>query len=180
VVLGVGAGWLRDEFDVLGAPFAGRGARMDEAIEIIRRLGRDGEITWRGDHYAFPRVFGRPIPKAPVPIYIGGASEAAQRRAARIGDGYLSMLFTVDELIRQHAHIDELRAEAGRSDLPFEFIAVATDAHAPEDFARMAAGGIDTAMIHVFDDLPGGMVAPVSAKIDAVYRSAEALVRTFA
>ncbi len=176
-VLGVGAGWFREEFAVLGVPFETRGARMDEAIEIIRRFTRDGEVTWRGRHFDIPRVWAGPVPNAPTPIYIGGMSEAAMRRAARVGDGFLSMLFPCDDLIAQCARVNELRAAEGREGEAFEFIAVATDAQGPKDYLRMAAGGIDTAMIHVFDHLPGGVNAALEAKLESIEIQAERLVR---
>lgn len=88
--LGVGAGWLEEEFDALGVPFAGRGARTDEWIAAMRSLwSPDGPATFHGDHVTFDDAISLPHPPGgAVPITVGGHSPAAARRAGRLGDGY--------------------------------------------------------------------------------------------
>jgi probable F420-dependent oxidoreductase len=89
VELGVGVGWLAEEFDVLGVPFHERGRRTDEYIEILRTLWTGDVASHDGAFVAFDRVVSRPRPaQATVPIVIGGDSDAAARRAGRLGDGY--------------------------------------------------------------------------------------------
>src|SRR4051794_4172381 len=90
VELGVGVGWLEEEFNALGIPFAGRGKRTDEYIDVLRRLWREPETAYDGTFPPFAAVKSSPNPAtAPAPpIHIGGHTAAAARRAGRIGDGF--------------------------------------------------------------------------------------------
>jgi probable F420-dependent oxidoreductase len=89
LLLGVGVGWLEEEFDALGVPFAGRGKRLDEYVAAMRTLWADGEAEFSGEFTSFPPVVARPKPPSgSVPVVIGGHSEAAARRAGRLGDGF--------------------------------------------------------------------------------------------
>jgi len=88
VTLGVGIGWLREEFDALGVPWERRGARTEEYMEVMRRVWADDDVTFDGDFVSFRRASSNPKPVAgSVPIHVGGHSEAAARRAGRAGDG---------------------------------------------------------------------------------------------
>src|SRR5439155_1740265 len=84
VALGVGAGWMREEFEQLGQPFGDRGRRLDEMIEVVRALWRGGMVEHHGEHYDFHRLQMSPVPAAPVPIYCGGQSRRAIERASRL------------------------------------------------------------------------------------------------
>jgi len=89
ILLGVGAGWLQEEFAALGIPFAERGARMDEYISAMRELWSADKPTFKGRFVAFEGAYCRPQPvNKSVPIIVGGHSEAAARRAGRLGDGF--------------------------------------------------------------------------------------------
>jgi probable F420-dependent oxidoreductase len=89
VELGVGVGWLEEEFDALGISFADRGARTDDNIAVLRSLWSDGEASHESEFTTFSKAFSRPRPtQASIPITIGGHSKAAARRAGRIGDGF--------------------------------------------------------------------------------------------
>jgi len=90
MMLGVGSGWLKEEFDALGIDFATRGRRTDEAIQAMRALWRDHPSNFHGQIFNFGPVasFPKPIQKGGVPIHIGGHSAAAVRRAAAYGDGF--------------------------------------------------------------------------------------------
>ena len=88
VTLGVGIGWLREEFDALGVPWERRGARTEEYAEVMRRVWAEDDVTFDGEFVSFRRASSNPKPVAGrVPIHIGGHSEAAARRAGRMGDG---------------------------------------------------------------------------------------------
>jgi len=134
VGLGVGAGWMREEFEVLGREFRGRGKRLDEMIEVLRKVWAGGMVEHHGAHYDFPRLQMSPAPKAPVPILIGGMSEAAFRRAARLGDGWIGSGHTPDQVPTVMAHLNALRREAGRDQVPFDTILVLT---APADVDQL-------------------------------------------
>jgi probable F420-dependent oxidoreductase len=90
VELGIGVGWLREEFDALGVPFERRGARTDEYVDVMRRLWREPATAFTGEFTDFGELnsYPKPANATGVPIHIGGHSEAAARRAGRIGDGF--------------------------------------------------------------------------------------------
>jgi probable F420-dependent oxidoreductase len=89
VELGVGVGWMREEFDAIGVPFERRGARTDEYVDVMRRLWSESSTAYSGEFTNFAELNSYPKPAgARVPIHIGGHSEAAARRAGRIGDGF--------------------------------------------------------------------------------------------
>jgi probable F420-dependent oxidoreductase len=115
VELGVGVGWLEEEFDALGVPFDGRGARTDEYVDVLRRLWQERETTYAGEFMNFAplKSFPKPAQDGGPRIHIGGHSKAAARRAGRIGDGFFPGR-TGDELV---SLIDEMRkaaVDAGR------------------------------------------------------------------
>ena len=114
--LGVGVGWLQEEFDALGVPFERRGSRTDEYIDVLRRLWREPETAYDGTftRFAALRSFPKPASAGGPPIHIGGHTNAAARRAGRIGDGFFPGR-TGDELA---GLLDEMRkaaVEAGRA-----------------------------------------------------------------
>ncbi|MEZ4333157.1 MAG: LLM class F420-dependent oxidoreductase [Myxococcota bacterium] len=89
MILGIGIGWLEEEFKAVGVPFASRAERTDESIEALRGLWGPGESAHAGKHYAWGAVESNPKPvQAQLPIVIGGHTKGAARRAARLGDGF--------------------------------------------------------------------------------------------
>jgi probable F420-dependent oxidoreductase len=89
IVLGVGVGWMPEEFRALDAPFEARGPVTDEAIRALRRLWADSPVEFHGEHIRFDPLYCEPRPpKRHVPIVVGGHSKAAARRAGRLGDGF--------------------------------------------------------------------------------------------
>lgn len=100
VVLGVGIGWLREEFDALGVPFAGRGRRTEEYIDVMRKLWAADSVTHQGEFVRFARMNSNPKPaNGAVPVVVGGHSRAAAERAGRIGDGFAPLGGDIPELI---------------------------------------------------------------------------------
>jgi probable F420-dependent oxidoreductase len=106
VILGIGSGWLKEEFDALGLDFHQRGARTDEAVAAIRALWREDTASFRGKHFDFHdlKSFPKPVQSGGVPIHVGGHSPAAARRAGRMGDGFFPALGEADQLKRSGAH----------------------------------------------------------------------------
>ena len=94
LLLGIGSGWLAEEFQALGLDFHKRGAMTDEAIDAMRALWSDGAATFHGKHYNFDTVkmYPKPFNKSGIPIIIGGHSPAAAKRAGRYGDGFFPAL----------------------------------------------------------------------------------------
>jgi probable F420-dependent oxidoreductase len=87
--LGVGVGWLREEFDALGISFEDRGRRTDEYIAALRTLWTEKEASFSGEFTSFSRCISEPKPvRGTIPVHIGGHSEIAARRAGRLGDGF--------------------------------------------------------------------------------------------
>ena len=113
--LGIGSGWLREEFAALDAPFVGRTSRMEEALAVLRAAWRGGPFDFRGAHYDFASVQVSPHEVA-VPLVLGGNSEAALRRAALLGDGWFSSgIPTFDEARRLRDRLAQLSAPAARA-----------------------------------------------------------------
>ena len=122
VALGAGAGWMREEFEIMGASFTKRGRRFNEMIEIVRKAWTGEIVEHHGEFYDFPRLQVSPAPTAPVPILVGGISEPALRRAATLGDGWLGSGHTLEDATRLLGRLGELRKQAGRENEPFESI----------------------------------------------------------
>jgi probable F420-dependent oxidoreductase len=118
--LGIGVGWMREEFDALNIPFDGRGSRFEESIGLLRRLWTGEAVEHRGHHYGFEPLVVRPIPPAPIRLLVGGHSDLAIRRAARFGDGWMAAYPAMDELRFMLTKLDTERKDAGTSEQPFE------------------------------------------------------------
>ena len=89
IELGIGVGWLKEEFEAMGVPFEKRGKRSDEYIAVMRKLWAEDGASFKGEFVSFDEVSSNPKPvNRAVPIVIGGHSEAAARRAGRLGDGF--------------------------------------------------------------------------------------------
>lgn len=144
VRLGVGAGWCREEFDLLGQDFASRGRRTDEALALLDRLWTDDWVESDGPLYPTPRLTMRPRPPARVPILVGGMSEVGLRRAAR-HDGWIGDVCSTEDALGYAKRLRELRAELGRDGDPTVVVAL-NDALTPEDFDRAGAGGVTDVM----------------------------------
>jgi probable F420-dependent oxidoreductase len=116
VEFGIGASWLEEEWDVTGLDFATRGRRVDETIEICRRLWSEDIVEHHGEFFDFGPVMFNPKPvQQPQPhLVIGGDGAAAKRRAALVGDGWIPMNHSLDQLPAALAEINERRAAAGR------------------------------------------------------------------
>ena len=140
VDLGVGVGWMREEFDALGVPFERRGARTDEYVDVMRRLWRERSTAFSGEFTKFADLNSYPKPARPdgVPIHIGGHSEAAARRAGRIGDGFFPGRSEGNGLEALLATMRAAATEAGRD---------------PEGIEITSGGGLDLDSIKRAADL---------------------------
>jgi probable F420-dependent oxidoreductase len=120
--IGIGASWLEEEWIATGLDFKSRGRRLDEAIAVCTRLWTEPEVEHHGEFFDFPAVAfePKPIQKPWPPLLIGGESEAALRRAARIADGWIGMAHTIETAPKQLERLREVREEYGRVDAPFQ------------------------------------------------------------
>ena len=116
LILGIGLGWMREEYDILGSNWSDRGRRTEEYISVLRALWGQGPSSFAGPTVSFEDVHCSPTPASgQVPIVISGTSEVAARRAGRLGDGYFPMALTPERL-RELIGIAKTEAErAGRS-----------------------------------------------------------------
>jgi probable F420-dependent oxidoreductase len=115
LMLGLGIGWQKEEYAACGVPYKDRGARLEECIVAMRALWADRPATHHGRYWDFDRVHSRPGPtNGAIPIVLGGHSDAAVRRAGRIGDGWLPFTISAEEFAIQADLIRKVAAEAGR------------------------------------------------------------------
>ena len=114
-LFGIGASWLKEEWDVVGLDFATRGKRVDESLAICIKLWTDEIIEHHGKHFNFDQVAFEPKPftKPHPPIIVGGDGPAALRRAATIGQGWIPMNHSLEQLPASIAKINEIRTAAG-------------------------------------------------------------------
>jgi probable F420-dependent oxidoreductase len=154
VVLGLGVGWMREEFALLGEDFHTRGKRTDEAIGVLRGLWRGGMAEHHGRFYDFGRLQMSPAPRRPVPIWVGGLTEPALRRAARLGDGWISMLHSVREIQDFVARLRALRAECDRAHEPFD-VCVWSVASDVDDLRRLEDVGVSAVLTVPWFSYPG-------------------------
>jgi probable F420-dependent oxidoreductase len=115
--LGVGAGWLREEWEAAGVPFEGRGRRLSEAIEVCGRLWTAGAVEHHGEFFDFPAVAFEPKPvQQPLPVHVGGESDAALRRAVALGTGWIGMHHTPESVRPVLTRLDGHVRSAGRAE----------------------------------------------------------------
>jgi alkanesulfonate monooxygenase SsuD/methylene tetrahydromethanopterin reductase-like flavin-dependent oxidoreductase (luciferase family) len=143
-MLGVGSGWLREEFDALNVPFDDRAGRMDETIAILRRAWNGEEFAHTGPTFAFPTVLATPKP-VDVPLIMGGNTERALRRAANLGDGWFSSGTPgLEDAARLRDRVLALRTEIGQPPFPV-YVRVPTADPAVLD--RYEAEGFDRVVV---------------------------------
>jgi len=177
LALGVGTSPWREDYDVLGVPWQGRGQRMDEAIAIVRGLAAGGYFEFHGEVYDIPAIKLAPVPTLPVPVLVGGHGEAALRRAATAGDGWLHGGGTPADLPGLLSRLGELRREHGTAGRPFETIVISTDAYAADGIARLADQGVTEVIVgfrwpyHVGPDTEA-----LQPKLDSLRRYADDII----
>jgi probable F420-dependent oxidoreductase len=174
--LGLGVGWSPEEFEWCGVPYAGRGRRVDEAIEVLRLILGGGMVEFHGEFFDFDRLQMSPAPTTPVPFYVGGHTEVALRRAARVGDGWASAMMKFDDLRDTIGRLRTLREEYGRADTPFEIQAVCIDRFGVDGYRQLAEIGV-TDVITVpwlFDG--HGFDAGIDQKRDSIKKFADTTI----
>jgi probable F420-dependent oxidoreductase len=156
LVLGVGTSPWHEDYEICDVPWEHRGKRLDESIDIIRALTAGGYAEYHGDIYEVPRIKMSPAPSQPIPIVIGGHSDAALRRAARIGDGWSAAGGDDAFLTTALARLDEMRKEYGREHLPFDVYAGSVDAFSADGVRRLEERGVAEVFIGFRDPYVAG------------------------
>ncbi len=142
LILGVGVGWMREEFEALGMPFDHRGERANEQLEIFNTLFTQPLPSYRGRFYEFSPVGFQPRPVAGrIPIWVGGSTEAAFRRTVRYGDGFHAAFQSLETVKEHWARVGTLAEEAGRDPAEIELsLRVYLDFEGGSDPAKSLAG----------------------------------------
>ncbi|MFC3964278.1 TIGR03619 family F420-dependent LLM class oxidoreductase [Nocardia jiangsuensis] len=169
---GVGIGWAPEEFEWCGVPYARRGARVDEMIEVIKLVLAGGMVEYHGEFFDFDPLQISPAPSEPVPFYVGGHTKVALRRAAKVGDGWASAMMTYDELVATIGTLRELRAEYDRADDPFEIQAVCVDKFGRAGYQDLADAGVTDAITMPWLADGIGFDGPIEAKQESMRKFA--------
>lgn len=173
--LGVGLSWIPEEFSWLGQEMKTRGKRLDEGIEILRACLAGGWVEYHGKHYDFDRLMMAPAPKEPMPIYVGGHSEPALKRAARLGDGWIAVQVTPDEIAETVPKLHSYREEYGVADRPFEIKVTPLVMPSIEAMDELAALGV-TDVITVPWYFYGGDPEALETKVRDLERFADEII----
>jgi probable F420-dependent oxidoreductase len=177
LLLGVGTSPWREDYDVLAADWASRGRRMDESIEILRGLTAGGYFEFHGKTYDLPSIKIAPVPDQPIPILIGGHADAALRRAARVGDGWMHGGGDPEDLPGLLTKLRAFREAAGTADRPFEIHVISMDAYTLDGIKRLEDQGVTDVIVGFrWPYLAGPDTEPLSAKLDNLRRYADSVV----
>jgi probable F420-dependent oxidoreductase len=172
VIPAIGVGWSKDEFELLQQDFHTRGKRADEMVEIMRLLWTGELVEYQGKHYQFDALEMNPAPSAYTPIWVGGISEAAMRRAARIADGWVTDLQSSAEILSCVQRIQQYRKEYGRENLPFSVMATPSDAFTIDGYKRLEDGGVSHILTQPWPFYYGD-TQELAKKIDGIKRYAD-------
>jgi len=145
--LGVGLSPWPEDFDALGVPWAQRGRRMDECIDIIRGLTSGEFFGYSGEFYSFEPLQQCPAPTERIPVLVGGHSDAALRRAVLKGDGWMHAGGDGEELDQLLTRLAEIRRAEGDTREDFEVHVISFDAYTPDGVRRLAEKGVTDAIV---------------------------------
>lgn len=171
VILGAGSGWMKEEFDVYGIDFKTRGKRMNEMIEVMRKLWGGGYVEHHGEFFDFPPLQLAPAPSQPVPIYIGGASNLALKRAARLGQGWIGAGNDVDEVPEILQKLNDYREEYGRDQEAFETVIAVNQLNEIDKVKRLEEQGMTSTVLSFTD-----YTMPLSEKLKQLDKFASRLM----
>jgi alkanesulfonate monooxygenase SsuD/methylene tetrahydromethanopterin reductase-like flavin-dependent oxidoreductase (luciferase family) len=176
--LGVGTSPWFEDYELMGVPFARRGKRMDECIEIIKGLTTGEYFEFHGEFYDIPKAKMTPAPTKPIPILVGGHADVALRRAAR-NDGWMhggGDLGDPEALDRFINRLKQLREEEGRTG-PFEIHAMSLDAYKPDGIKRLEDRGVTDIMVGFrIPYIVGPDTEPLENKIRAIEKYGEKVI----
>lgn len=175
VTLTIGVGWCKEEYELAQQDFHTRGKRCDEMVEVLKKLWTGEMVEHHGTHYDFDRLEMNPAPAKDIPIWVGGISDFALKRAARLGDGWLSDLQTSDEIIECINKLGNWRNEYGREQLPFDVMASPSDAFEPVGYGKLEDAGV-THILTMPWQIYFGPEASKEEKIESIHRFADDVI----
>lgn len=143
---GVSSGWIKEEYEMLGVDFSSRGRRLDETIEVMRKLWSGQSVDHEGEFFDFQGALMQPVPPSPIRVWSGGASNAALRRAAA-NDGWLGVPLMLDPLIETIKGLHAAREEIGKEGEPFDICCSLIQPLTAEVEARLEALGAVNNMV---------------------------------
>jgi alkanesulfonate monooxygenase SsuD/methylene tetrahydromethanopterin reductase-like flavin-dependent oxidoreductase (luciferase family) len=179
VSLGTAAGWCQEEFELAGQDYHNRGKRLNEMIEALRLLWQGGFQEYHGTYYDFDPLQIAPVPDNPIPIYLGGDSEPALKRAAKYGDGWIGNAYSVEDA---DAVLDRLGGHLkanGRTFDGFETVMALYVEPTPDILRRFEDRGVTALMCApwmVADTSLGNFTSTVKDKTDAMEAFAEKVI----
>ena len=174
VALGLGLGWMREEFALVGERFGDRAERGEEMLEVMRKLWTGEMVEHHGRHYDFPRLQMSPGVRERIPVFVGGRSPAALGRAARIGDGWIPDILPLAELSRGIARIRDERRALGR-DESFDVIGAPCEGFDVDHYRRMRDAGV-THLWMIPWLVYGGDARQLQVKQDALARFGDEVI----
>ena len=175
--LGVGTSPWPEDYELVDVPWEGRGKRMDESLAVIRALLAGGYAEFHGSVYDVPAIKMTPVPSAPVPILIGGHGEAALKRAAYSGDGWMHGGGPPEALPGLLERLGQLRDEAGRQDEPFEVHVISLEGYSVDGVKRLEEQGVTDVIVGFrWPYAVGPDVEPLQAKLDNLRRFADTVI----
>jgi probable F420-dependent oxidoreductase len=177
LVLGVGTSPWPEDYAVCGVPWEGRGKRIDEQIDVLRGLMGGDYFEYHGDVFDIPSIKLCPVPTKPVPILIGGHHDAALRRAARVGDGWLHGGGDPEDLPGLLARLTEFRREYGTLDKDFEIHVISLDAYSPDGIEKLEELGVTDVIVGFrYPYEVGPDTEPLQTKIDNLRRFSDDVI----
>jgi probable F420-dependent oxidoreductase len=177
LLLGVGTSPWREDYDVTGVPWERRGKRLDEQIAILRGLSSEGYFEYHGEIFDVPAIKMTPVPSQPVPILIGGHADAALRRAARAGDGWLHGGGDPADLPGLLAKLARFREEAGTTDKPFGIHVISVGAYTVDGVRKLEEQGVTDVIVGFrWPYQVGPDTQPLAEKITALRQYADTVI----
>ena len=177
LVLGAGVSPWREDYEVLGVDWASRGQRMDESVAILRGLAAGGYFEYHGKIFDLPPVKIAPVPPDPIPVLIGGHSDAALRRAARLGDGWLHGGGDPADLPGLLTRLARFRREEGADHRPFEVHVISAEAYTVDGVRRLAEVGVTDLIVGFrWPYVTGPDTEPLEHKLASLRRFANTVI----